>query len=87
MLDVPDIDEDFAIDGLEFVGARSKHLRDDIRSLPWRRELMMVLVALDEVKHQVLDVEGLTPHSTAVVPMQRLLVFCQAEEGDVAHFI
>ena len=48
---------------------------------------MAVLVALDEAKHQVPDVEGLTPHSTAVVPEQRLLVFGRAEEGDVACFI
>ena len=48
---------------------------------------MMVLVALDEVKHQVLDVEGPTPHSMAMVPTQRLLVLGRAEEGNVVRFI
>ena len=48
---------------------------------------MVVLVALDEVEHQVPDVEGLTPHSTAVVPVQHLLVLGRAEEGDVVSFI
>ena len=35
---------------------------------------MAVLVALDETEYQVPDVEGPTPHSTAVVPVQHLLV-------------
>ena len=48
---------------------------------------MAVLVALDEAKHQVSDVEGPIPHSTAMVPAQRLLVLGRAEEGDVACFI
>ena len=48
---------------------------------------MVVLVALDEAKHKVPDVEGATPHSMAVVPTQRLLVFGRAEEGDVACFV
>ena len=48
---------------------------------------MVVLVALDEVEHQVPDVEGPTPHSSAVVPAQCLLVLGRAEEGDVARFI
>ena len=48
---------------------------------------MAVLVALDEAKHQVSDVEDPTPHSTAVVPTQCLLVLGQVEEGDVACFI
>ena len=48
---------------------------------------MAVLVALDEVEHQVPDVEGPTPHSTAVVPSQRLLVLGRAEEGNIACFI
>jgi len=34
-----------------------------------------VLVVLDKAEHQVLDVEGPTPHSTAVVSEQSLLVF------------
>ena len=45
-----------------------EHLYDDVRSLPWQRELMAVLAALDEVEHQVPDIEGPTPYSTAVVP-------------------
>ena len=48
---------------------------------------MVVLVALDEVEHQVPDVEGPTPHSMAVVLAQRMLVLGQEEEGDVACFI
>ena len=46
-----------------------------------------VLVALDEAEHQVPNVEGLTPYSTAVVPAQRLLVFGRAEEDNVVRFI
>ena len=48
---------------------------------------MAVLVAPDEAEHQVSDVEGPTPHSTAVVLVQRLLVLGRAEEGNVACFI
>ena len=48
LLDVPGIDEDLIVDGLELVCAWSEHLRGDVRSLPWRRELMAVLVALDK---------------------------------------
>ena len=48
---------------------------------------MAVLVALDKVEHQVPDVEGLTLHSTVVVPTQRLLVFGRVEEGDIVCFI
>jgi hypothetical protein len=36
--------------------------------LPWRREPVAVFVALDEAKHQILDVEGPTPLMAAVVP-------------------
>ena len=48
---------------------------------------MAVLAALDEAKDQVFDIEGPTPYSMAVVPVQRLLVLGQAEEGNVARFI
>ena len=48
---------------------------------------MVVLVALDKEEHQVPDVEGPTPHSTAVVLAQRLLVFGLVEEGNVTRFI
>ena len=48
---------------------------------------MEVLLALDEAEHQVPDVEGLAPHSSAVVPSQRLLVLGRAEEGDVTRFV
>ena len=51
MFDVLGVDEDFAIDGLELIGAWSKHLHDDVRSLPRRRELVVVFVALDEAEH------------------------------------
>ena len=74
MLDVLGVDEDLTVDGLELVGARSEHFRDDVWSLPWWRELVVVLAALDEVDDQISDVEGPTPYSTAVVPTQRLLV-------------
>ena len=76
MFDVLGIDKDYAVDGLELVGTWSEHLRDDVRSLPWQRELMVVLIALDEAEHQVPNVQGPTPHSTAVVSTQLLLVFC-----------
>ena len=66
--------EDLTVDGLELVGAWPEHLCDDVWSLPWRRELVAVLAALDEAEDQVLDIEGLTPHLMAVVPAQRLLV-------------
>ena len=87
MFDVLGIDKDFTVDGLELVGAWSEHLCDDVRSLPRRREPVAVLVALGEVEHLVLDVEGLTPHSTAMVPAQCLLVLGRAKEGDIACFI
>ena len=48
---------------------------------------MTVFVALDEVEYQVPDIEGPTPHSTVVLPMQRLLVLGQADEGNVARFV
>ena len=51
MFDVLGIDEDFAVNGLELIGAWSEHLRDDVHSLPWWRELVVVLVALDEAEH------------------------------------
>jgi len=67
LLDVLGIGEDLAVDGLHLVGAWPEHLCDNIRSLPWWRELVVVLVALDEMKNQVSDIEGRTPHSMAVV--------------------
>ena len=51
LLDVPGIDEDFTIDGLKLIGAWSEHLQDDVWSLPWWRELVAVLVTLDETGH------------------------------------
>ena len=81
------LDEDFTVDGLGLVGIWSEHPHDDVRSLLWWRELVVVLVVLDEAERQVLDVEGPTSHLTAVVPVQRLLVLGRAEEGDVARFI
>ena len=48
---------------------------------------MVVLVALDEAEHQVPDVEGPTPHPTAMVLAQCLLVLGRAEEGNVTRFI
>ena len=68
MFDVLGIDEDFAVGGLELVGAKSEHFREDVWSLPWWRELVAVLVALNEAEHQVPDVEGSIPYLMAVVP-------------------
>ena len=47
----------------------------------------MILVALDEVKDFVPDVEGPTPHSSAVVPSQHLLVLGLEEEGNITSFV
>ena len=47
---------------------------------------MAVLVALHKTEEEVSDVEGLTPHPSAVVPSQRLLVLSRTEEGDVIGF-
>ena len=51
MLDVPGIDEDFVVDGLEHVDAWPEHLHNDVWSLPQWRELVAVLAALDEVEY------------------------------------
>ena len=51
MFDVPGVDEDFVVDGPELTGAFLEHLRDDVWSLPWWRELVAVLIALDESEH------------------------------------
>ena len=48
---------------------------------------MTVLVALYEAEDQVPDIEGSAPHSSAVVPSQRLLVLGRAKEGNIACFI
>ena len=64
-----------------------KHLHNYVRSLPWRGELVAVLVALDEAEDQVSDVEGPSPYSSAMVSSQRLLVFGRAEEGNVVCFV
>ena len=48
---------------------------------------MVVLVALDEVVYQVPDVEGLSQHLMAMVPVQCLLVLGRVEEGNITHFI
>ena len=63
MFDVLGIDKDFIIDGLELIliGAWLEHLHHDIQSLPQQRELVAVLVALDETEHQVSNIKGLTP--------------------------
>ena len=50
LLDVLGIDEDFVVDGLELVRAWSEHVCDDIQSLPWWRELVVVLAALDKAE-------------------------------------
>ena len=50
-------------------------------------ELVMVFVALGEAEYQVPDIEGLTPHSMAMVPSQCLLVLGRTEVGNVARFI
>ena len=48
---------------------------------------MTALVALYETEDQVPDVEGSTPHSSAVVPSQRLLVLGRVEEGYIPCFV
>ena len=48
---------------------------------------MAVLVALHKAKDEVPDVEGSTPHLSAMVPSQRLLVLGRMEEGDVVGFV
>ena len=48
---------------------------------------MIVFVALDEAEYQVPDVEGLTPHSMAMVLAQCLLVLGRVEEGNITCFI
>ena len=48
---------------------------------------MTILVALYEAEDQVSDVEGSTPHSSAVVPSQCLLVLGRAKEGNITRFI
>jgi len=52
-----------------------------------KESFVTVFVALDEAKYQVPDVVGSTPHPTAVVPAQRLLVLSQAEEGNIACLV
>ena len=87
MLKVPGIGEDLTVDGFQLIGAWPEYFRDDVRPLPGWGELVAVLVALHEVENQVPDIEGLVPHPSAVVPMQRLLVLGRMEEGDVVGFI
>ena len=58
----------------QLVGAWPEYFHDDVRPLPGWGELVAVLVALHEAENQVPDVEGSVPHSSAVVPTQRLLV-------------
>ena len=48
---------------------------------------MVVLVALYKAENQVPDVEDSAPHSSAMVPSQRLLVLGRAEEGNIACFV
>ena len=69
------------------VGAWPEYFHDDVRPLPGRGELVMILVALHEAKNQVPDVEGSVLHLSAVVPSQFLLVLGRTEEGDVAGFV
>ena len=33
------------------------------------------------------DVEGPTPHPTAMIPAQRLLVLCRAKEGNITRIV
>jgi hypothetical protein len=87
LFNIPSIGEDFAISGLELVGARLEDLGDDVWSLPWRSQLVTTLVALDEAEHQVPDAEGAAPDPMAVVLAQGLLILGRVEESDVACFI
>ena len=87
MFDVPGVGEDLVVDGFQPVGAWAKYFRDDVGPFPGRGEFVVVLVALHEMEDEVFDVEGSTPHPSAVVPSWRLLVLSRTEEGDVAGFI
>ena len=87
LLNVPGVGEDLVVDGFQLVGAWLEYFRNDVWSLLGWGELVMVLVALHEAENQVPDVEGSVPHSSTVVPSQRLLVLGRVEEGDVASFI
>ena len=57
-----------SFDGFQLVGAWTEYFHDDVRPLPGWGELVVVLVALYEAENKVPDVEGLVPHSSAVVP-------------------
>jgi hypothetical protein len=48
LLYIPSVGEDLTVGGLELVSARLEDLGDDVRPLPRRRNLVAVLVALDE---------------------------------------
>ena len=87
LLNVLGVGEDLAVDGFQLVGAWPEYFRDDIWPLPGRGELVTVLIALHVAENQVLDVEGSVPHTSAMVPSQRLLVLGRTEEGDVAGFV
>jgi len=76
-----------SFDGFQLVGAWTEYFRDDVWPFLGRGELVVVLVALYEMKDQVPDVEGLAPHPSAMVPSQCLLVLGRTEESDVACFI
>ena len=79
--------EDLAVDGFQPVGARAKYFCDDVGPLPGRGEFVAVLVALHKAEDEVSNVEGSTPHPSAVVPSQCLLVLGRAEEGDITSFV
>ena len=87
MLNVLGVGEDLAVDGFQPVGAWTEYFCDDVGPFPGRGEFMAVLVALHKMEDKVSDVEGSTPHSSAVVPSQHLLVLGRVEEGNVACFI
>jgi hypothetical protein len=55
--EIPDVGEDLAVDGLKLVSARLEDLGDDVWPLPWQRQFVAVLVALDEAVHQVPDID------------------------------
>ena len=71
----------------QLVGAWPEYFCDDVWPLPGWGELVAVLVALHEMEYHAPDVEGSATHSSAVVPLQLLLLLGRAEEGDIAGFV
>ena len=68
MLNVPGVGEDLAFDGFQPVHAWAKYFHDDVGPFLGRGEFVAIHVALHKTKDEVSDVEGSTPHLSAMVP-------------------